>query len=259
VSCRRGTALAACAALTIVLTLPAGAPAHGAPRARPSADAPLVQSMVVGIGGGVLAPDRWVSAAPTALDVGGRSCAIAGGTPLSVLVAARRAGGPGFAVRDYGHCGSSPASSSELFVYSIGGERNRGQSGWEYKVEGAAGSTGAADPSGPFGNGRIGANQRVLWFWCQARGGGCQRTLLLSPARASVGRGGRLGVTVTAADNEGRTVPVAGAAVAIGSHLAFTDGHGHATLTVPSRAGGYWLTAGRRGMVPPFPGWIVVR
>jgi hypothetical protein len=222
--------------------------------------APEVQTMVVGTGGSILAGDRWVSADAMTLTVAGRTCAVAAGTPLAVLAAVRRAGGPGFAVRDYGRCGSSPANSGQLFVYAIGGEMNRGQSGWEYKVEGVAGGTGAADISGPMGDGRLlRAKQRVLWFWCQARAGGCERTLSVTPARAYAARKGSLTVTVTGQDNEGRAVPIAGATVTLGSRVASTDAHGHATLVVPSASGGYWLSASKRGLVPAFPGWIVAR
>jgi hypothetical protein len=110
--------------------------------------------MIVGTGGAILSGSRTVTASATTVHLGGRSCAVAAATPLAVLEALRRAGGPGFALRDYGRCGSSPVNSGQLFVYSLGGERNRGQSGWEYKVDHASGSTGAADPSGARGDGR---------------------------------------------------------------------------------------------------------
>jgi hypothetical protein len=127
-------------------------------------------------------------------------------------------------------------------------------------VEGIAGGTGAADISGPRGDGRLlRPKQRVLWFWCQARAGGCERTLTVTPARAYASRRGSLTVTVTGQDNEGRAVPIAGATVTLGSHVASTDARGRATLAVPSAAGGYWLSASRRGLVPAFPGWIVAR
>ena len=74
-------------------------------------------------------------------------------------------------------------------MYSLGGEANRGRSGWEYKVDGVAGSTGAADPSGPLGNGRrLRPGARVLWFWCKASGRGCERTLEVAPAASSIVR-----------------------------------------------------------------------
>jgi hypothetical protein len=216
--------------------------------------------MVVGVGGAVLAPAQGVYASEAALRVGGRSCTVAGGTPLAVLAALRRAGGPGFALRDYGRCGSAAASSSQLFVYSIGGESNRAQSGWEYKAGGAAGGTGAADPSGPQGNGRLlSQGARALWFWCVASARGCQRTLEVSASSTTVGRGGSLSVAVTGYDNEGRGAPVAGAQVQLGSNLATTGLGGRATVTAPSTPGRYALSAIRRGLVPAFPGTIVVR
>jgi hypothetical protein len=224
------------------------------------AAAPTVQSMIVGAGGRILAPEWTVSAAATTLRVGGRGCAVAAGTPLAVLAADRRAGGPGFAMRDYGRCGSSPANSGQLFVYSIGGQSNGGQSGWEYKVEGVSGSAGAGDPSGPMGDGRLlRSGQRVLWFWCEASAGGCQRTLIANPASGSVSRGRSLTVTVLGYDNEGRAAPVAGAIVTLGSDFASTGSHGRATLLAPSAPGRYQLAAARRGLVPSFPGTIVVR
>ena len=155
--------------------------------------------------------------------IGAKSCAVAAGTPLAVLAAVRRAGGPGFALRDYGRCNSSPQSSGELFVYSLGGETNRGQNGWEYKVDGVSGTTGAGDPSGPLGDGRLlRSGQRVLWFWCQASGGGCQRTLEVAPSTSTVSPGASLSVTVSGYENEGRGAPIAGAIVTLGTDFAST-------------------------------------
>ncbi|HYM54819.1 MAG TPA: hypothetical protein VES97_05615, partial [Solirubrobacteraceae bacterium] len=160
----------------------------------------------------------------------------------------------------YGRCGSSPRNSGQLFVYSLGGEANSGQDGWEYKVDDLSGSTGAADPSGPLGDGRLlRSGERVLWFWCHAGGGGCQRTLELAPAASTVSRGGSLAVTVTGFDNEGRGAPVAGAIVRLGADFASTGRGGRATLLAPSTPGRYQVSASRRGLVPSFPGTIVVR
>jgi hypothetical protein len=255
-----GARSSAAALLACVCALVASPIADGAPGARAAEYAPEVETMVVGRGDAVLSGARWVAAPKTAVSASGRGCTVAAGTPLAALAALRRLGGPAFAVRDYGHCSGSPASSASLFVYSLAGQTNRGQSGWVYKVEGRAGSTGAADPSGPEGDGRrISAGQRVLWFWCEARASACQRTLGVSPARTYARAGSRLRVTVTGYDNEGRSVPVAGATVWLGSASATTDRAGHATLPVPRRAGGYWLSAARRGMVPAIPGWVTAR
>jgi hypothetical protein len=233
---------------------------HAQPSVRAAAPGPSVQSMIVGRGGGILSPARTVAASSTTLRVGGSTCAVASGTPLAVLAAIRRRGGPRFALRDYGHCNSKPVNSGQLFVYSLGGESNRGQSGWEYKVDHVSGSTGAGDPSGPRGDGRrIHSGSRVLWFWCNAVGGGCQRTLDLAPAALTVSRGGSLNVTVTGYDNEGRGTPVAGAIATLGSDFASTASNGVAALVVPSSPGSYALRAGRRGLVPSFPETIVVR
>lgn len=242
----RVAALALVAALTAVQVAVAGGPA------------PTVEAMVVGRGGALLAPERLLAAGPAAVSVDGRTCSVAGGTALAALLALRAQGGPGFSLRDYGHCGGSAANSAELFVASLGGEANRGQDGWEYKVGGAAGATGAADPSGPSGDGRaIRAGERVLWFWCEASAGGCQRTLEVS-ASVPVTAGKTVTATVYGYDNEGRGVPVSGATVALGGRRAVTTSRGHASLVAPSRPGRYALTATRPGMVPAFPVTIVV-
>ncbi|HEX3509662.1 MAG TPA: hypothetical protein VHT27_01050 [Solirubrobacteraceae bacterium] len=224
-----------------------------------AAAAPVVQSMVVGRGGQVLSAARSIAATATSVTVAGRTCSIAAATPLAVLADLRAGGGPGFALRDYGHCGgASTASSSQLFVYSLGGEANRGQDGWEYKVGGAAGSTGAADPSGVSGNGRlVQSGERVLWFWCEATASGCERTLEVSATGGAV-HGKPLTAAVYGYDNNGRGSPVAGAVVTLGSGRAVTGPHGRATLTAPSARGRYRLTATRAGMVPSFPVTIAV-
>lgn len=221
---------------------------------------PSVQTMIVGVGVRILAQARTVSAATTTVSVGSKGCVVSAGTPLAALAAVRRAGGPGFALRDYGRCGSSTASSAELFVSSLDGETNSGQSGWEYKVNGVSGSTGAADPSGPQGNGRhLASGEQVLWFWCQARAGGCERTLQLSASTATVHPGHTVTVSVNGLDNDGRAIPVAGAIVTLGSDFASTAANGRATLLAPSGRGSYQVSAARSGLVPSFPETIVVR
>jgi hypothetical protein len=227
---------------------------------RATGNAPAVQSMIVGSSGAILSQARTVTASSTSVRVGRRSCAVAAGTPLAALAAARRAGGPGFALRDYGHCGSSARNSGQLFVYSLGGEANSGQNGWEYKVDRVSGSTGAGDQSGPLGDGRLlRSGERVLWFWCHAGGGGCQRTLEVGSSTSTVSRGGSLTVTVTGYDNEGRGAPVAGSIVTLGTDFASTGAGGRATLIAPSARGRYTIGATRRGLVPSFPETIVVR
>jgi hypothetical protein len=240
------------ALLASAAALAAGGTADGRAGIRGRA-APAVLSMIVGSHGEVLAPARVVTAGAGSVRVAGRSCAVAAGTPLAVLVARRHAGGPAFTLRDYGRCGASPASSAALFVNSLAGQVNRGQDGWVYKVGGLIGSTGAADPSGPQGDGRrLRSGARVVWFWCHSAAGGCQRTLELN-APATVARGGAVSVRVLGRDNEGRAVPVAGAIVRLGSGFASTAADGRAMLVAPTGAGRFQLTAERAGLVPSFP------
>jgi hypothetical protein len=216
--------------------------------------------MIVGNDGSILSRARTVSASATMVHVGRKTCAVASGTPLAVLTAVRRSGGPGFALRDYGRCGSSPLNSGQLFIYSLGGESNRGQSGWEYKVDHVSGSTGAGDPSGPRGDGRrLRQGARVLWFWCNAFAGGCQRTLDIAPSGTTISPGALLHVTVSGYDNEGRGVPIVGAIAAIGSDFASTGAGGNASLIAPGTPGRYALSASRPGLVTSFPETIVVR
>ena len=106
---------------------------------------------------------------------------------------------------------------------------------------------------------RLLSGQQVLWFWCEASAGGCQRTLELSFPGGAVSPGSTLTATVYGADNEGRLAFVSGAVVRLGSRAATTGAYGHATLTVPATRGSYAISAMRRGMVPSFPGTIVVR
>jgi hypothetical protein len=256
--CTRHLCLAAVLALAIGLL--AAATVDGMPAARLSGAGPNVGSMIVGSGGSILSRARTVTASATTVHVGRKTCAVAAGTPLAVLAAVRHGGGPGFALRDYGRCGSSPQNSGQLFIYSLGGERNVGQSGWEYKVDHVAGSTGAGDPSGPRGDGRrLRSGDHVLWFWCNAFAGACQRTLDIVPSTITISRGALLNVTVTGYDNEGRGAPIVGAIAKLGSDFASTGAGGAATLIAPATPGTYALSASRPGLAPSFPETIVVR
>jgi hypothetical protein len=142
----------------------------------------------------------------------------------------------------------------------LGGERNRGQSGWEYKVDDVSGSTGAADPSGARGDGRrLRAGDRVVWFWCQSSRGGCERTLEVGVSSLTPARGDPLRVTVTGNDNEGRGAPIAGALVRVGSATGVTGTGGGVTVRAPASHGRYEVLASRGGLVPAFPGMVAVR
>lgn len=232
-------------ALTGVLAVVAPATAAGAP--------PRVKVMVHGPSELLLAP-RTVQARGVLVRASGKRCAAGAATPLAALAGARRAGGPSFAVRDYGgSCSRRARDGAALFVTRVGPNRNRGRDGWAYKVGTRAGSAGAADLAGPFGSGLLRSGDRVTWFWCRlARSGSCQRTLEVRPSRWRVGRGGSVRVTVRGYDDFGRARLVRGARVRLGSRSAVTGGNGVAVLSAPSRSGWARLTATRSGMVRAF-------
>lgn len=216
-----------------------------------AAAAPTVEAMVVGRAA-VLAPVAAVRAAAVTVRVGARRCRVGEATPLAVLAAVRRGGGPAFRIRDYGTCSSRPRDAGGLFVNRIGPDANRGQNGWVYKVDGRAGTTPAADPSGPFGTGRrIRTGQRVLWFWCVMGAGGCQRTLVVSAPR-TVAPAGSLTVRVRGLDDRGRGVAVAGATVTAGGRTATTGADGTAVLPGPW-SGTVAVEASKPGLVTSFP------
>jgi hypothetical protein len=226
---------------SVVLALAVPAPAGAA----------SVQLMVVGKTR-VLREAGPVRLKARSVRVGGRRCAV-GRTPLSALAGTRLS----LRLRDYGACGRSARDAGSLYVRAVAGERARGASGWVYKVGRRAGTTGAADPSGPFGHGRLKRGARVLWFWCAQTGGeACQRTLEVSSA-GSVGAGGMLAVTVRGYDDNGNGVPVAGATVRLGPATAVTDASGAAQIVAPA-AGRYRLTAERAGMVRSWPRKVTV-
>ncbi len=239
--------LAVISALGVLAASPAAA----------QAAAPRVEAMVVGKSRTLLEPAT-VAARATTLRVAGRRCAVGAATPLAVLAAADRAGGPSFALRDYGSCSRASRDAGGLFVTRVGPDRNRGRDGWAYKVGRRAGTTPAADPSGPFGTGRrIAAGARVVWFWCVLRTGGCQRTLSLRAPR-SAAAGAALTVTVTGHDDAGRGRPVAGATVALAGLTATTGADGRAALTAPRATGRHALTATAPGLVPAFAEQVTV-
>jgi hypothetical protein len=237
-------------ALVIVLATAAGA----APGAAPAAAA-TVQTMVVGKDR-VLRSPRAVTLRSRTVRVGGKRCAVARATPLAALL------GTGLRVRlrDYGSCGRRTRDAGGLFVTQVGSDRNRGRNGWVYKVGRKAGTAGAGDPAGPFGNGGLRTGDRVTWFWCVlGAADSCQRTLEVTPAASSVEPGSGLLVTVRGYDDSGRGVNVLGATVTLGSAKAITGTDGTATLTVPATPGKRLrLGASAAGMVSAFPREIEV-
>ena len=180
------------------------------------------------------------NASPTVVRVGGRRCGVAGGTALAALVRAE----PRVRLRDFGSCSRRRRDAGGLFVSAIGSNVNYGRSGWVYKVGKRLATTGAADPSGPFGRGRIRPGSKITWFYCRLRRGGCQRTLDARPVPTP----GLLTVYVSSYDDRGRATPAAGALVnGIASEPTPTGPDGVARF--PLRDGEYRLWATHAGQV----------
>ena len=213
----------------------------GAAAPAPAAVAPRVSQLVVFRDGSSLA--KTVSTRETSVKVGGHRCATGTGTALAALVRSR----PGkLRLHDFGSCSRRPADGGGLFVRGIRGDVNKGQNGWVYKVGRRAATAGAADPGGPFGHGRLRSGQRVTWFYCRMRSGGCQRSLEVKLRTQA----GALFATVRGYDDEGKGVAVAGATVSAGGATAQTDAAGVATLSLA--AGRYSVVATKPGLVRTF-------
>ena len=136
---------------------------------------------------------------------------------------------------------------------AIGRDRGRGRHGWVYKVGNRQGTAGAADPSGPFGRGRLRGRPRLLWFYCSLDDeGSCQRTLAL---RARPEAGGAA-VRVLAYDDQGRAVPAAGATVRSGAASATADDTGFARIALPP--GRHRLRAEQAGRIRSFDEVVTV-
>src|SRR3954453_4238805 len=192
--------------------------------APPAAAASRVHQLVVFRDGHSRASHPSLTA--TTVKVGRGRCAVAARTPLAALV---HSGIGPLSLRDYGSCSKRAADGGSLFVRAIGPDRNRGSDGWVYKAGNVLGTAGAADPSGPFGRGRLRSGAHVTWFWCHvsARDNGCPHTLV-----ATV-RGGKssLRVTVRQYDDHGKGRLAAGATVHAGDASATTGTDGIAHLT----------------------------
>jgi hypothetical protein len=204
---------------------------------------PKIDQMVAFRSGKVLT--KRVSARRTTAAVGRRrGCTVAAATPLAALLAAKP--GP-ITYHDYGSCSRKAADSAGLFVSSMRGERNRRQDGWVYKVGHKLATAGAADPGGPFGDGRLRSGDDVVWFYCrQLSNGSCQRSLTVDTAVA----GRAVSVTVTGYDDAGEGVAIAGATVRAGRRRATTDGDGKATLTLGG--GSHLVHAAKPGTIRSF-------
>lgn len=233
--------LATGVAAALVAAAPAGA-----------ASGPKVAQLVVFRSGGAL-QTLAVKARKTKVKVGKRKCAVPSGTALAALVLSKP---PKLKLRDYGSCGKRARDAGGLFVRSIGGDANKGVNGWVYKVGNRVAPAGAADPSGPFGNGRIKSGKRLTWFYCHMDTAthGCEPTLGL---RALPADPGTARVHVTAYDDRGHGSPSAGALVRTGTVFATTDANGDATFSAPP--GRYLLHAEHQGAIRSFDEAVDVR
>jgi hypothetical protein len=178
--------------------------------------------------------------------VGSRTCTVGAATPLAALV---RIDPPKLRLRDYGSCSDRARDAAGLFVRAIGPDANKGFDGWVYKVGQKLATAGSADPSGPFGNGRLKDGQRVTWFYCRLDKDthSCQRTLVARPKPSGPGQ---VTVTVRAYDDHGKSIPAAGATVRSGDASATAGADGVAVLALP--AGRHRVHAERAGDVRSF-------
>jgi hypothetical protein len=225
--------------------------ATGEPVVRTAARrAPLVRQLVVFRSGASKASR--LRARRSLVKVGDRYCAVARGTPLAAL---KRSAVATIKLRDYGSCRRRSAwESGGLFVRKLGPDANAGAAGWVYKVGHKLATAGAADPSGPFGSGRLRTGKRVTWFYCVPDGEGrCQRSLGI---RIRVEDGGVVFVRARGYDNFGRAVLVPGATVYLAGRTALTDAVGRARFVLPP--GSYKARAAKAGLIRSFSERVVV-
>jgi len=204
------------------------------------ASAATVDVMVVGKERILRAPKE-VRLKQRTVKVSGRRCRVGARTPLSVLAATRLRLG----IRDYARCGRDPRHAGGLYVAKVGREREKGRGGWVYKVGRRAASAGAGDLTGPFGNGRLRAGQRVTWFYC-VRATDCQRTL---EVRTSPMPGGIV-ATVRGYDDAGDGVPIEGATVSASGVTGLTATDGRVQMVLPP--GTHRVVARKDGLVRSF-------
>ncbi len=189
--------------------------------------------------------ERSVPAHKVVVRVGRRRCVVGEGTPLAALVVSRAAR---IVLRDYGTCSRRPRDAAGLFVRKLGRDANSGQDGWVYKVGRKAASAGAADPSGPFGHGRLRFGAHVLWFYCHMSAGSCQRTLSFD--EIDTAPPGGLVVHVGAYDDRGHGIPAAGVTVHVDQASAVTDASGVARVS--TTVGSHRMYADGGGYVRTF-------
>jgi hypothetical protein len=187
-----------------------------------------------------------VRARATHVRVHGDDCKVPSGTALAALVESNVAK---LRLHDYGSCSDRAQDAGGLFVRAIGGDKNKGTNGWVYKVGSRLATAGAADPAGPFGNGRLKKHARVTWFYCHMKAAthSCQPTLGLT---AMSGSDETVHVHVTSYDDRGRKTPAAGATVHVGDTTGKTDADGDADLVVTP--GRYVVYAEKAGAIRSF-------
>jgi hypothetical protein len=218
--------------------------------AAPAAAAPTVHQLVVFRSGSF--KQKTVRAKEAHVRVGHKRCAVAAGTPLAALVTSRVAK---IGLHDFGSCSSRARDGSGLFVRKLGPDANADQNGWVYKVGHKGGSAGAADPSGPFGHGRLRSGADVLWFYCRMQpSGSCQRTLSLDKVNAQTG-----GVLVQAGayNDQGRRIPAVRVTVHVDSATGVTDSSGTVRIAAPAGRHKVWADGG--GYVRSFNTTVEVR
>lgn len=243
--------------LTAVIAVAAVLATAPATAATAAAAAPQVDVMAVGKLT-TLVPSTTVTAKSARVRVAHRRCTVPAATPLAALLAAAKRAKQKVKLRDYGSCSKRSADAGQLFVRSIGRDRNRASNGWVYKVGNRAGTTGAADPSGPFGSGRIKGGEQILWFWCHNRGGGaCQKTVQQQVTLVAGGEGHRILVSVSYQDNDGNSQPGADAVVNAGVLTARPGPSGQSQFDLPG-PGQYTITSCREHLVCSFPTTVTV-
>jgi hypothetical protein len=228
---RRGAVAAAAVAAVMAAAPPAGAASY-----------PKVGQLVVFRDG--TSTQKSASTKAATIRVGGRDCTTGSAVALAALV---RTKPPKLRIRDYGSCSRRARDAAGLFVRGIGPDTNRGFDGWVYKVGQKLATAGAADPSGPFGRGRLKDGQRVTWFYCRLVKASCQRTLVARPKATAPGE---VTVTVRAYDDRGKSVPAGGATITSGGSTATTGADGVAVLTLPP--GRHTVHAERDGDIRSF-------
>jgi hypothetical protein len=211
--------------------------ALAAPAPVPASAAPVVHQLVVFRSGSF--KEKTVRAKQAHVRIGHKRCTVGAATPLAALVSSRVAK---ITLHDFGSCSSRARDASGLFVRKLGPDANRAQNGWVYKVGHKSGTAGAADPSGPFGNGKLKSGANVLWFYCRMQpSGSCQRTLSIDGTSAQPGA---VLVRVGAYNDQGKRIPAAGVTIHVDSATGVTDSSGSARVAVSAGRHKVWAEGG---------------